>query len=57
VKLELPPEVQSAREANLVEQSNGALTVAGGAISVHTKAYEIKTVAVKFAQPQPARAN
>jgi alpha-mannosidase len=57
VKLALPPEVQSAREANLVEQSSGTLTVAGGAISVHTKPYEIKTVAVTFAKPQPARAN
>jgi len=57
VKLELPPEVQSAREANLVEQSSGTLTVAGGKISVHTKPYEIKTVAVTFAKPQPARAN
>jgi alpha-mannosidase len=50
VKLDLPPGAQSARETNLVEQSGENLTVTGGAISVHTKPYEIKTVAVKFAK-------
>jgi alpha-mannosidase len=52
VKLELPPGVQSARETNLIEQSTGNLVLTGGSITVHTKPYEIKTVAVRFA-PQP----
>jgi alpha-mannosidase len=48
VKLVLPQAVQSARETNLVEQPAGSVDVVGEAISVPTKPYEIKTVAVKF---------
>jgi len=40
---------QSAAETNLIEQSIGELPLANGAITVHTKPYEIKTVAVLFA--------
>ena len=50
VKLELPPGGQSARETNLIEQSIGNLELTGGSITVHTKPYEIKTVAVRFAR-------
>ena len=48
-KIVLPQVVQSARETNLVEQTAGSIAVSGDAITVPTKAYEIKTVAVKFA--------
>jgi alpha-mannosidase len=49
VKLLLPKGVQSARETNLVEQSAGTVEMSGDALTVNTKPYEIKTVAVKFA--------
>ena len=49
VKVQLPPGVQSASETNLIEQSIGDLAVTNGSVTVHTKPYEIKTIAVKFA--------
>jgi alpha-mannosidase len=52
VKLQLPPGAKAARETNLIEQSTGTLAVSDGIVTVHTKPYEIKTVAVQFA-PQP----
>jgi alpha-mannosidase len=49
VTLQLPAEAQSASETNLMEQSIGELPVAKGVVTLHTKPYEIKTLAVRFA--------
>jgi alpha-mannosidase len=49
VKLELPPGAKSASETDLMEKSIGALPLQNGALIVHTKPYEIKTVKVQFA--------
>ncbi len=49
VILQLPSGVQSASEADLMERPTGSLSVKNGALSVHTKPYEIKTVRVQFA--------
>ncbi|MBI3477410.1 MAG: alpha-mannosidase [Acidobacteria bacterium] len=49
VRVQLPPGAMSASETNLIEQSIGNLAVTNGSVTVHTKPYEIKTVAVKFA--------
>jgi alpha-mannosidase len=49
VKLQLPPGAQSASETNLIEQSIGILPLANGTVTVHTKPYEIKTVAIRMA--------
>ena len=48
VRVTLPTGAQSASETNLIEQVMGSLPVADGSVIVHTKPYEIKTVAVKF---------
>ena len=48
VTIQLPPGAQSASETNLIEQPIGNLPVANGAVTVHTKPYEIKTVAVRI---------
>jgi alpha-mannosidase len=49
VKLELPPGAQSASETDLMEKSIGPLSLQDGAVVVHTRPYEIKTVKVQFA--------
>ncbi len=49
VKLQLPPGAESAAETNLIEQSMGNLAISNGTVTVHTKPYEIKTVAVRMA--------
>jgi alpha-mannosidase len=49
ITLTLPAGAQSAAETNLIEQSIGDLPLTKNAITVHTKPYEIKTVAVRFA--------
>jgi len=51
VTIQLPPGAQSAAETDLMEKRIGSLSVNGGAVSVHTKAYEIKTIKVQFASP------
>ena len=53
--IHLPPGAQSAEETDLMEKPIGSLSIHSGAVSVHTKAYEIKTVKVQFASlPQVA---
>ena len=53
--IQLPPGAQSAEETDLMEKPIGSLSIHSGAVSVHTKAYEIKTVKVQFASlPQVA---
>jgi alpha-mannosidase len=51
VKLRVPPSARAATETNLIEQQVGNLTVEQNTITVHTKPYEIKTVAVHFGAP------
>jgi alpha-mannosidase len=52
-RLVLPQGAQSAEETDLMEHPIGPASVKEGAVTVHTKPYEIKTVKVKFALPQP----
>lgn len=49
VMIQLPPGAASASETNLMEKSIGNLTVLNGAVLVHTKPYEIKTLKVTVA--------
>jgi alpha-mannosidase len=49
VKLQLPAGAQSASETDLMERSIADLAVKHGAVTVHTKPYEIKTLKVRFA--------
>jgi alpha-mannosidase len=51
VKLRVPPSARSAAETNLIEEQVGNLPVEQSTITVHTKPYEIKTVAVHFGTP------
>jgi alpha-mannosidase len=51
VTIQLPPGAQSAEETDLMEKPIGSLSVRSGGVSVHTKAYEIKTIKVLFARP------
>jgi alpha-mannosidase len=51
VRMQLPPGALSAQDADLMERPVGALPVASGVVTVHTKPYEIKTVKVRFALP------
>lgn len=48
VKLQLPPGAQSASETDLMERPIGSVEVENDRVTVHTKPYEIKTVAVQF---------
>jgi alpha-mannosidase len=49
VKLQLPAGAQSASETDLMERSIADLAVKHGAVTVHAKPYEIKTLKVRFA--------
>ena len=51
VKIDLPTGAQSAQETNLMERPTGDLSLSNGAVNVHTKPYEIKTVKVRFKLP------
>ncbi len=52
VKLQLPSGAQTASETDLMERATGRLSIRDGAVMVHTKPYEIKTLKVQFvAQP------
>jgi alpha-mannosidase len=51
VKIQLPPGAESAQDADLMERPIGELALQGGAVTVHTKPYEIKTVKVRFKLP------
>ncbi len=56
VTVQLPPGAQSAEETDLMEKRLGSLSVHSSALSVHTKAYEIKTIKVQFASPSQVAA-
>jgi alpha-mannosidase len=47
VKVQLPGTAQSAEETDLMERPIGSLSMHNGAVTVHTKPYEIKTIKVK----------
>jgi len=49
VKLQLPAAVELAWETDLMERPIANLSVQDGAVAVHTKPYEIKTVKIQFA--------
>jgi alpha-mannosidase len=49
VTLQLPSGAQSASETDLMERTTSSLSIDTGALRVHTKPYEIKTVRVQFA--------
>jgi alpha-mannosidase len=48
VKITLPPGAKSASETNLMEVPAGNLPLQNGAVVVHTKPYEIKTLKIAF---------
>jgi alpha-mannosidase len=49
VRIQLPPGAESASETDLMEKPTASLTVHDGAVSLHAKPYEIKTIKVQFA--------
>ena len=49
VKVQFPVAAESASETNLIEKPRANLHVDNGALVLHTKPYEIKTVKVRFA--------
>jgi alpha-mannosidase len=49
VVLNLPDNARAATETNLMEHAESTLPVNSGAVTVHTKPYEIKTVKIDFA--------
>jgi alpha-mannosidase len=55
VKIVLPASAQSASETDLMERPIGDLALQSGAVTVHTKPYEIKTIRVRFAVEQGSR--
>ncbi len=57
VRLQLPAEVDSAAETNLMENNAGTVGVQGKAITVHTKQFEIKTVRVHFVKRPNAQSS
>jgi len=48
VTIQLPAGAQSAAETDLMEKPLGSLPVHDGAVSLHAKPYEIKTIKVQF---------
>jgi alpha-mannosidase len=50
VVLQVPKTATSAAETDLIEHRISSLSVNAGAITVHTKPYEIKTVKINFGQ-------
>ena len=52
VTIQLPPGAKSAQDADLMERPIADLPLQAGAVTVHTKPYEIKTVKVRFALPK-----
>jgi alpha-mannosidase len=48
VRLQLPSAAHAASETDLMERATGSLSVRDGAVTVHTKPYEIKTIKVQF---------
>ena len=55
VTIQLPPGAETAFETNLMEKPISSLPVHNGAVTLHTKPYEIKTIKVQFSNtPQIA---
>jgi alpha-mannosidase len=54
VKIQLPPGAKSAEDTDLMERPAASLPMQAGAVTVHSKPYEIKTVKVRFALPHIA---
>ncbi|HXY52019.1 MAG TPA: alpha-mannosidase [Terriglobales bacterium] len=52
VRVQLPPGSQAAQETDLMERPMGELSIQEGAVQVHTKPYEIRTVEVRFGLPE-----
>ncbi len=52
VQFQLPPGVQSASDADLMERPTGGVAMQNGSVTMHTKPYEIKTVKLQYA-PAP----
>ncbi len=50
VTIHLPPGARSAAETDLIERAIGSLAIRNGSTTIHTKAYEIKTLKVRFAE-------
>jgi alpha-mannosidase len=48
VTIQLPPGAEAAAETNLMEKPIADIPVHSGAVTVHTKPYEIKTIKVQF---------
>ena len=55
VKIQLPAGAQAAQDADLMERPTGALPIESGAVRVHAKPFEIKTVKVQFVLPEIAK--
>jgi alpha-mannosidase len=51
VTLQVPAGAESASETNLMEKPIGSLPVHNGGVTVHTKAFEIKTIKIQFTAP------
>ncbi|HEX6494473.1 MAG TPA: glycosyl hydrolase-related protein, partial [Acidobacteriaceae bacterium] len=49
VTIQLPPGARSASETDLMERPTGSLAIQNGSTTIRTKAYEIKTLKVQFA--------
>jgi len=54
VRLQFSSTVDSAKDANLLEEPAGPLPVQNESVTVHTKQYEIKTVRVHFSDKSAA---
>ncbi len=50
VSIQLPAGAEAATETDLMEKPLGTLSMKNGAVSVHTKPYEIKTIKVQFSR-------
>jgi alpha-mannosidase len=57
VKLRLPSGAQAASETDLMERPVADLSLQDGAVTVHTKPYEIKTICVHFRSKSPAQSD
>jgi alpha-mannosidase len=54
VKIQLPPQAQSAMQTDLMEKSAESLPLNNGVVAVHAKPYAIETFEVRFTFPQTA---
>jgi alpha-mannosidase len=54
VRIQLPAGAESASDANLMESPDASFPVQNGAVVVHTRPYEIKTLKVRFNSVPPS---